>query len=1795
MVFFSGLTKYQQCALIISLFFFLNVYLLYNTAQHTQLRENTKHEVLTSDKVVKEEEQEGKTIQMCEIDDELAKSAISRAVTPSCKRKLETEACQLKNGTFTDRFPTSQCPNHEESIIDSRIGCYSDRKEARVLKEFEYKFPKSNSKSMCRKNCYKAGFLFYGLEFGQECFCGNALTNGTKVEDKECQTYKCPDSDDFCGGFNAVEIFRTGLRKQVVPRKPKYLPPSSEEEPQNPAKILFLLQLNGRNERQVKRFLKSIYLPHHYYYIHVDKRQNYMYSEMQKVAEKVDNIHITGNRFSSIWGGASLLQVFQQVIRDSLNIEKFRDWEYIFNFSESDFPILPIQDFERQITANKGMSFLASHGYNTGKFIQKQGFEFVFSECDQRMFRIGKRDFPENLRIDGGSDWVGIHRNLAEFSISDEELPQKLRKLFESILLPLESFYHTLSFNSKFCDDIIMSNLRLTNWYRKQGCRCASLKAIVDWCGCSPLVFREETKKKFELQKAIAKPSYFARKFDSMVDVESIEAAEKQALPAEKIREDHPAYHFAFANIFKNGIDEARTHFQSLANFALKTVESDVVLTKVVRIDALRAHHDAQIEIVMKVETSSGDHHFLLHRLSHVEFSHPKPEVDGYILKDLTYGTKFEWKEEICREYMGFVTDTDTFHVRLQWEASERVKKNGEKTSPDVELKYRNGTEAFEHSKVKPYDSVFGGQFDSLKVDKKLANLTTCDPLAVDVISPSASPNSPPLATLLFPVYTPQNEHCHEHLLSKFFHIADFCSSEEACSEKVWSTSFPDPKSDILFGYDTDTRTLQWKADAEFSFTRPSSSRKRPSLRSVPREHRDSACDDRLVRPSVLRKFTARRKQFIPGRLSRAVRSVLDTTIKPSSGIYYADVYQDEYCHINAFGLTKVGSRIPLHDHPSQHAVMKIFRGSVKIRSFTVIPDEEKDSDDSDASSTKGHLNARYEGETVVSSDSEPHWAVLEPTKGNIHEVICLEQHTYFCDFFVPNTPVCYYYRVVDNEKPPVSGQVMEKLRKEGWSINETQAAEFFPDNVLPKTYEEIRQTLLDEDLRQFGEPSIVNKLVKDANVFEGPCVLQLLRYRNVSVPRIREEMNQPDPANSLIRLFFTDGHISISAVILTPIPGINSDTPPGTKILITRKVNVEGTFLILTAKDIEILGGRVPDMIEKWHIEKNSVRAEGFNVRNLGKKATGAPKWVSFGKKGKIGELEKGFKANSVMPKNQNQNEDEEDEFAKNREQMIKEMDIEKPTFARSNLAPPPPKEQVPRVPKEPKEPKPRKEFKRRGRKNSEDGPDVDLGEYADHKPSGGVTLFDFLGEGEKAAATSSARDVSRLTEQTSRMSMGGAEIGGAKPQQKSFGRGGHSGGPRGAPFEPRNDHGKGRGGHFGGHSGGRGEVPRGAPFEPRNDHAKGRGGHFGGHSGGRGEVPRGAPFEPRNDHGIERGGHFGGHSGGRGEAPRGAPFEPRNDHAKGRGGHFGGHSGGRGEALRGAPFEPRNDHGIERGGHFGGHSGGRGEAPRGAPFEPRNDHAKGRGGHFGGHSGGRGEAPRGAPFEPRNDHGIGRGGPSNPRRNDERQQNSGPVGRGKQAQRPASNFNERKEPPKHDAPRNFQNQQHQRPTRNDQRHTSNSNDRKGENHGPTRHDNPSNFQNQNQQGRPNTVPPQRQQPTFKPNNREAQNPNPPHHGGNTRSQKYEIPRGNPPQNNFQRGPPRGSPGFSADQFPPPTSSAGSGPQWRVGSQCVAPWTDGGSYPATITEMLPDRHCTVRYNEYGNTHTLPIDFLVFL
>lgn len=246
------------------------------------------------------------------------------------------------------------------------------------------------------------------------------------------------------------------------------------------------------------------------------QRQSYLYRELLKLESIFPNVRLARNRYATIWGGASLLEMLLNCMSDLLKMDDW-DWDFVLNLSESDFPVKTVDKLTDFLTANKNKNFVKSHGREVQRFIQKQGLDKTFVECDTHMWRIGDRTLPDGIQVDGGSDWVCLSRKFINYATTDtkDTLIEGLLKIFHHTLLPAESFFHTAIRNSIFCDTYIDNNLHLTNWKRKLGCKC-QYRHICDWCGCSPNDFKPDDWPR--LQATEQKQLFFARKFEPVVN-----------------------------------------------------------------------------------------------------------------------------------------------------------------------------------------------------------------------------------------------------------------------------------------------------------------------------------------------------------------------------------------------------------------------------------------------------------------------------------------------------------------------------------------------------------------------------------------------------------------------------------------------------------------------------------------------------------------------------------------------------------------------------------------------------------------------------------------------------------------------------------------------------------------------------------------------------------------------------------------------------------------------------------------------------------------------------------------------------------------------------------------------------------------------------------------------------------------------------------------------------------------------------------------------------------------------------
>ncbi|KAJ8931234.1 hypothetical protein NQ314_015878 [Rhamnusium bicolor] len=245
-------------------------------------------------------------------------------------------------------------------------------------------------------------------------------------------------------------------------------------------------------------------------------RQDYLYRELLALEKILPNVRLTRQRFATIWGGASLLEMLRSCMWELLSFAEWK-WDFVLNLSESDFPVKTVAQLTQFLGANQNRNFVKSHGREVQRFIQKQGLDKTFVECETRMWRVGDRRLPYGVQVDGGSDWVALSRKFVQYVANPipDDLVSGLLKIFKHTLLPAESFFHTVLRNSKFCDTYIDNNLHVTNWKRKLGCKC-QYKHVVDWCGCSPNDFRPDDWSR--IQNTLSRQLYFARKFEPIIN-----------------------------------------------------------------------------------------------------------------------------------------------------------------------------------------------------------------------------------------------------------------------------------------------------------------------------------------------------------------------------------------------------------------------------------------------------------------------------------------------------------------------------------------------------------------------------------------------------------------------------------------------------------------------------------------------------------------------------------------------------------------------------------------------------------------------------------------------------------------------------------------------------------------------------------------------------------------------------------------------------------------------------------------------------------------------------------------------------------------------------------------------------------------------------------------------------------------------------------------------------------------------------------------------------------------------------
>jgi protein xylosyltransferase len=501
----------------------------------------------------------------------------------------------------------------------------------------------------------------------------------------------------MCGGYLAMNVYLTGFGVNAA----DYVSATNvnhshhQQQQQQVVRIVFVLTVNGRALRQVTRLLRAIYRPHHYYYIHVDSRQEYLHRELSALSSHFMNIRMSASRHSTIWGGASLLTTLLECISELMLIDTWH-WDYFLNLSESDYPIKPVEELELFLAVNKGKNFVKSHGKDTPRFIRKQGLNMLFYECDNHMWRLGARQPQDGIRIDGGSDWVCLSHQFAQYLLTEDLLVTGLKQYWKYALLPAESFFHTVLQNSIYCTTVVNNNLHFTNWRRKQGCKC-QYKHVVDWCGCSPNDLLPGDKQK--IQSLRHRPIYFARKFEAVVSQTIINQVD-EFIYADSLPADTPGlnsfwlneYHYKDVNATVS-MSSLHSHYIPFARHALQhvaaTTSCQLALTQLLEVTVYMSADKFSGLIVSFNASISGDNTSVygeskLSRVMSVEVllqptlnlmfhSKQTSHLVAQRLQHLQVGSEYDPKEEIFRNYAGLLDSESEVIIQLSWRSGRLV------------------------------------------------------------------------------------------------------------------------------------------------------------------------------------------------------------------------------------------------------------------------------------------------------------------------------------------------------------------------------------------------------------------------------------------------------------------------------------------------------------------------------------------------------------------------------------------------------------------------------------------------------------------------------------------------------------------------------------------------------------------------------------------------------------------------------------------------------------------------------------------------------------------------------------------------------------------------------------------------------------------------------------------------------------------------------------------------------------------------------------------------------------------
>ncbi|OAQ92164.1 wsc domain-containing protein [Purpureocillium lilacinum] len=134
-------------------------------------------------------------------------SSSSSAPATSSTTATDSSTATDSTTTTSSATPTPTGPSRRQTIGKfSRQGCWTETANGRALADKNFAADTMTLES-CATFC--DAFTYFGVEYGRECYCGNALRAGSvKADNQEDCSFLCPgDKTEYCGAGNRLELY----------------------------------------------------------------------------------------------------------------------------------------------------------------------------------------------------------------------------------------------------------------------------------------------------------------------------------------------------------------------------------------------------------------------------------------------------------------------------------------------------------------------------------------------------------------------------------------------------------------------------------------------------------------------------------------------------------------------------------------------------------------------------------------------------------------------------------------------------------------------------------------------------------------------------------------------------------------------------------------------------------------------------------------------------------------------------------------------------------------------------------------------------------------------------------------------------------------------------------------------------------------------------------------------------------------------------------------------------------------------------------------------------------------------------------------------------------------------------------------------------------------------------------------------------------------------------------------------------------------------------------------------------